>query len=329
VSARVKNYQLAVIRPSWKGNLLDSDNRFVDEEYPFLPKLSEVWKWKSKRNPQHDEKRSDPFRLNVIHDLSFLDDTLDCIIWLGHASFYIRLNGVTMLIDPVFYNIPFVRRYVPHALSPKEIGRVDYLMISHDHRDHCQKQSIREVVQNNPGVEILTGLQMDTQLKRWVSGTKMQCAGWYQQYRTLPSIAICFLPTRHWGKRTANDTNRRLWGAFMISSDAHTVYFGGDTAYSRYFLEASEMFPSIDVALLGVGAYKPQWFMSRVHMGPEEAVRASNELRAKAVVPMHYATFDLSDEPPGEAPKILLNQKENKLLNADLKLLDPGQILRL
>lgn len=277
---RVKNYKLPVIRAGWKGNLFEAGDRFVNEEYPFTPSLGEVLKWKFQRNPQRLEKSSDTFRLKVSHDRSFLDDRSDCLVWLGHSTFYIRLDGVVILIDPVFYDLPFVRRYAKHALLPAEIGHVDYLLLSHDHRDHCQEQSVREIVQCNPHIEVLTGLQMDKLLTQWIPATAIQCAGWYQQYRTRPSLAVCFLPARHWARRGRNDTNMRLWGAFTIQSATSTLYFGGDTGYGGHFRETAALFPNIDVAMLGVGAYKPSWFMAPNHMSPQEAVRASNDRSA-------------------------------------------------
>jgi L-ascorbate metabolism protein UlaG (beta-lactamase superfamily) len=326
---RVKNYKLPVIRSGWKGNLFEAGDRFVNEEYPFTPSLREVLKWKLQRNPQHAEKSNDPFRLKVINDRSFVDDPTDCLLWLGHSTFYIRLGGVVLLIDPVFYDLPFVKRYAKHALSTADVGRVDYLLLSHDHRDHCQERSVREIVQFNPQIEILTGLQMDKLLNPWIRDTAIQCAGWYQQFRTRSSLAVCFLPSRHWAKRGSNDTNRRLWGAFTIQSATHTLYFGGDTGYGAHFREAATLFPKIDIAMLGVGAYKPAWFMAPNHISPQEAVNACNDLQATRMIPMHFGTFDLSDEPPGEPVSTLLSLNTEGKLNAELKILNPGEVLSL
>lgn len=326
---RVKNYKLPVIRPGWKGNLFEAGDRFVNEEYHFEPSVTELLKWKLQRNPQREEKARDPFRLSVHNDSSFVGEQHDCLVWLGHSTFYLRLGGIVLVIDPVFYDLPFVRRYSRHALSPAEIGRVDYLLISHDHRDHCQEKSVREIVKFNPQVEVLTGLQMDALLTPWIGSTAIQCAGWYQQFRTRSSLAVCFLPARHWSKRTGNDTNRRLWGAFTIQSARRTIYFGGDTGYGTHFRDVANLFPNIDIAILGIGAYKPSWFMAPNHISPQEAVTASNDLRSATMIPMHYGTFDLSDEPPGEPVSSLLSLKAGHVLEADLKILNPGEVLML
>lgn len=325
---RVKNYKLPVIRAGWKGNLFEDGDRFVNEHYPFTPLLSDVLKWKLTRNPQQREKDQDTFRLKVHDDNAFVNERTDCIVWLGHSTFYIRMDGVVLVTDPVFYDLPFVKRYSRHALSPAALGRIDYLLLSHDHRDHCQKQSISEIVQRNPNIEILTGLQMDALLKRWIPKATIQCAGWYQQFKTRPSLAVCFLPARHWSKRSGNDTNKRLWGAFSIQSATHTLYFSGDTGYDSHFREAAELFPKIDVAIIGVGAYKPSWFMTPNHISPQEAVNACNDLHAELMIPMHFGTFDLSDEPPGEPVSSLLSLKAEGVLKAHLKIASPGEVVK-
>src|SRR5689334_3598421 len=99
---------MPVIRTGWIGNLFESGDRFVNEEYPFKPRLKDVLKWKLRGNPQRGEKAHDLFRLEVRNDSSFVNEPGDCIVWLGHATFYIRLNGIVLLVDPVFYDLPFV-----------------------------------------------------------------------------------------------------------------------------------------------------------------------------------------------------------------------------
>jgi len=105
------------------------------------------------------------------------------------------------------------------------------------------------------------------------------------------------------------------------------LYFGGDSGYGSHFREAATLFPQIDIAILGIGAYKPSWFMAPNHMSPQEAVVASNDLQATRMIPMHFGTFDLSDEPPGEPVSSLVSLKEEGKLKAELKILNPGEVL--
>lgn len=316
---------LKTIKPDWKGNPVDRQNRFVNLEFPFRPAYADVAKWMFSRNPQREEKKRDTFRLSHINDPSFLERDQDCIVWLGHSSFFIRLNRVTMLIDPVFFEVPFVRRYANHAYSPAHFKNIDYLLISHDHQDHCQEKSIRILASNNPGMQVLTGLNMQNLLKPWTKNLPVQTAGWYQQYETVSAITIYYLPSRHWSKRGLNDENKRLWGAFVIQSKHKTIYFSGDTGYGNHFQEAKILFPDIDVAIIGIGAYKPEWFMHPNHVSPYDAVKAFHDLNAKIFIPMHYGTFDISDEPVGEPLRILhVLERENKI-NGVLKPLQLGE----
>ena len=308
------NPSLKTIKPDWPGTPLDSNNRFVNLEFPFVPKLGDVFKWMTSRNPQSKEKKEDTFRLKRVTDASFLTNHRDCIVWLGHATFFIRLSGVNMLIDPVFFDVPFLKRYSAHAFDPGIFKNLDYLLISHDHQDHCQGKSIRQIVGQNPDLKILTGLNMETLLRPWCKNLSIEMAGWYQQYKTNPTVEIYFLPSRHWSKRGLSDENKRLWGAFLVRSKNKSIYFSGDTGYGNHFKAVKEIFGKIAVAIIGIGAYKPEWFMHPNHVSPQDAVRGFHEVGAKIFIPMHYGTFDISDEPIGEPLRIIKAlDRENKI----------------
>ena len=321
----VRNEKLPTIKEGWPGNPVDVNGRFVNLEFPFLSQYRDVFKWMFTRNPQKAEKENDQFRLKVVNDSTFLNNDKDCIIWLGHASFFVRLRGVSLLIDPVFFDVPLVKRYSPHAFAAGYFKDLDYLLVSHDHRDHCEDKSIRIITANNPQVEILTGLNMETLLRPWSGKRPIQMAGWFQQYQTKEGISVFYLPSRHWSKRGLKDENLRLWGAFAIQSDNHTIYFSGDSGYGNHFRETKDLFPSIDVAIIGIGAYKPEWFMHPNHVSPSDAVRAFHDTGAKTFIPMHYGTFDISDEPVGEPLRILKNLQKEDGIKGRLQILQPGE----
>lgn len=319
------NPALRTIKPNWPGTPLDKHKRFVNHEFPYKVPFSDVLKWQLGEKPQKGEKKQDTFRLITQHDKAFFSQTNDCIVWLGHATFFIRLHGVSILIDPVFYDVPFVKRYAQHAFSPALFAKLDYILISHDHQDHCQKKSIKALVAHNPNVKILAGLHMESLLRPWVPKQVIQTAGWYQQYAMPDGLNIYYLPSRHWSKRSLNDDNKRLWGAFVFETNQKTIYFSGDTGYGSHFKEAKELFPHFDVAIIGVGAYKPTWFMSANHISPQDAVKAFHDLGAKVMIPMHYGTFDLSDEPVGEPYRILKEMESREEIKGTLKALDLGE----
>jgi L-ascorbate metabolism protein UlaG (beta-lactamase superfamily) len=151
---------------------------------------------------------------------------------------------------------------------------------------------------------------------RLLSGKKLrnikrQEAGWYQEYRLTDSIRIVFLPAKHYGRRGLNDTNKTLWGTFLIIANDTKIFFGGDTAYDeQMFKDVRNLFGDIDICLLPIGAYSPQWVFSDEHINPEEAVQIFKDLGGRHLIPMHYGTFDLSYEP--------ISEPLTRLLKSDL-----------
>ncbi|RZM20846.1 MAG: Zn-dependent hydrolase, partial [Pedobacter sp.] len=158
------------------------------------------------------------------------------------------------------------------------------------------------------------GLETGKLLKRWKVKNEIQEAGWFQRFNTIEGIEIDYLPTKHWSRRWLTDTNINLWGSFMIRSTKlnKTIYFGSDSGYGLHFEWIGNHY-MIDLAILGIGAYEPQWFMNTAHTGPVDALKAFADLKAKTLMPMHYGTLDLSDEPVYYPEKIL------REINADEK----------
>lgn len=306
----------------WRGNPF-ADKEFKYERDPFRPDWSVLLRMILTANPQRAEKKTDTWTPEVSGDLAYLEDRgKDWVVWLGHACFLMQLNGTRFLIDPQLRDMPFVPRRVFPPFGYEDIRDVDYLLLSHDHRDHVDKKCIRAIVANNPIRKILCPLQLSRTIGDWVGGTPIEEAAWYQQFDTNGTgVKITFLPSRHWCRRGLTDFNRSLWGSFMLevlgtfgklsgadgAQDAeevgkarHTIYFGGDSAETSYWSEIGTMFPAIDLAMLGIGAYKPEFMMRENHANPEEAFRGFLDLNAKYWWPMHHGTYDLSNEPASE-----------------------------
>lgn len=310
-SGRVKNDALPVMKPGWEGNLIDQHGRFINEEFPFLPKTRDLIAWQLSGNEFKDEKRNDGTRVEVRDPSAFLASDQDGILWLGHASFYIRLNGVSILTDPIFDTPTFVRRYVEVPSQLEHIRKVDYVLLSHDHRDHTDESSLRNIAAKFPKAVFIGGLRMDDIFNEWKTPSNpVKTAGWFQRYDTDGPVKFYFVPVRHWSRRGLFDTNERLWGAYVIEGESTTIYFGGDSGYGRHYREIGELFPNIDYFLIGIGAYEPRWFMEPNHNNPSDVVKAFRDAGARTLVPMHYGTFDLSDEPPGQPIKLLLGEAE-------------------
>lgn len=280
----------------------------------------------TQKNPQKQLKKNDTWKMPVMKDDSFLNSKENIIVPFGHATFFIRLNGKQILIDPVFGKIPATKRHTKFPINQDKFVNLDYVLVSHAHYDHCDKDSLKVSQKQNPDAKFLSGLGMKPLLRKWVEKNDIQEAGWYQQYNTDNEIEIYFLPSRHWSNRSLGDTNERLWGAFVLKSKDKTIYFGGDSGYGSHFKEVAELFPNIEIALMGAGAYSPRWFMSPNHQDPEHAVQVFNETKAKTMIPFHYGTFDQADEPLSESPKILsVLEKEHKIAQ-QLKIMKLGEV---
>lgn len=303
----LSNPALPTILKDWRGNPLSEGGRFFHPDYPFELEWKDILKWKSMPNAYRKQKKHDTWRAAIVKDDSFLGHNHNVAVWLGHASFFFRFGGVQILADPVFGKLsPFMPRYSELPVDPEKFRHIDLLLITHDHRDHCDKKSLQLLLKNNPRARVLTGLGMSALLAPWSQGQDIVEMGWFQQFEhEAAGLKITYLPTRHWGRRWLADTNRRLWGAFVLQTEALTVYLGGDSGYGNHYRQAAALFPKIDHAWLGIGAFAPEWFMHSNHTSPADAWQAFQDLGARSMSPMHYGTFDLSDEPLGEPERLM------------------------
>jgi L-ascorbate metabolism protein UlaG (beta-lactamase superfamily) len=320
----VRNEALRTIRRNYPGNLLFG-NQFTnvgDELY--TPSFGDVLRWKLlTQNPQAEEKKRDTWAPKVVS----CDDLLrqrpaDTLIWLGHATFWLRMGGLSILFDPLLFDLPMIKRRHPLPCQPEDLTGIDLILLSHGHRDHLDEKSLRLLARQNPQARIFGPLRVTKLLEGVTGNLPVQEAGWWQQLYLGPnaSLEIFYLPAAHWHRRGIGDLNTVLWGSYLLRDvqSGRTLYFCGDSAYGPHFRQIEEQFGPIDVVLLPIGAYKPHFMMNRSHMNPNEAAKVSNELRAGHLVPMHYGTYDLSDEPASEPLQTLEQVAGEELLNAQL-----------
>jgi L-ascorbate metabolism protein UlaG (beta-lactamase superfamily) len=321
------NPDLAVLKENWKGNLI-INGQFQNETITNKIGFSDILKWRFSRNPQKEEKQKDTFQLEVqsINPFTMQENS---IVWLGHASFLLNLKGIRLITDPCLFDLPSGRRKVELPCSADSLRSINYLLISHDHRDHFDKKSIEILIRNNPGMEALIPLNGSRLfISKTLNSIKMQEAGWYQDYNLKENIRIIFLPAKHWGRRGLNDFNKTLWGSFLLIANNTKIFFAGDTAYDeKLFKEIHNLFGDIHICLLPIGAYSPPYIMKSAHFNPEEAMQAFLDLGGKLFIPMHYGTYDLSDEPLGEP--IARLQKQSTIMNISdrIKILRVGEEL--
>jgi len=312
------NASLKIIKKGYKGNLYENGQFQNLYGYGGSKGLWDIIKWKFSRNPQQEEKDNENYKLKVHKNSEFLVEKRDYIMWLGHASFLIQINGKKILTDPCLTAPPFYKRLVELPVKIEEL-KPNYILVSHAHYDHLDTDSLSKF----DNALALIPLNMSETINDLNPKIKTQEAGWYQQYDINETFEIFFMPSRHWHRRGAFDTNKVLWGSYIIKTKEKTIYFCGDSAYSKHFSQTALLFPSIDIALMPIGAYRPRKIMEANHMNPQESLRAGKDLKAKMIVPMHYGTFDLSDEPLGEPERVF--RKIGK--NENIRFLDVGELM--
>ncbi len=291
------NTELSFIKPHWKGNPVDDKGRYINLDGPSEKSYRDLFKWQFGPKPLRSLKSRQQTNVMVIANSSLLKDRRDGITWLGHATFLFTLGGKHIITDPVLYHVSLLKRFTALPLAVHELNSIDYIILSHNHRDHCDQRSLTELCSYNPGAVILTSLGITPLLRKWKIANPVIEAGWYQAYPEMEELHITHLPAKHWSRRGLSDLNEMLWGSFIISHGNTTIYFGADSGMGIHFAETAAMFPTIDYALLGIGAYEPYWFMRESHTSPADALTAFSALGASCFIPMHFGTFDLSDEP--------------------------------
>jgi L-ascorbate metabolism protein UlaG (beta-lactamase superfamily) len=247
------------------------------------------------------------------------------VTFVGHSTFLIRTASTVILTDPVFTSHagPFgrlgPRRVRPPAIAPSALPRVDIVLVSHNHYDHLQPSSLRLFA--GPAT-FVAPLGVAEQMN--LHGRVHELDWWGTA--TAGAAEITCVPAQHFSARTPWDRNRTLWCGYVVRVDGVSIYFAGDTGYSPQFTRIGDRCPSIDVALLPIGAYEPRWFMAPVHMNPEEAVRAHMDVRPRLSIGMHFGTFQLTDEGIDEPLRALEQAREAHGVGAEaFRTLDFGE----
>ncbi len=239
----------------------------------------------------------------VLSDLEkFKDD--DYIGWIGHATFLIKLGDTSIITDPVFSKNagPLIfgpKRFTEPALSLKEIPPIDLFLLTHNHYDHQDMMTIRRFPYKK--AKVLTPLKLGKYFKR--NGYKdVDEMDWYEEVIINENLKITFLPAVHWSKRSLTDTNKTLWGNFLIEHNGKKILFACDTGIGDIYKEIGEKYGPIDISIINIGAYNfypimPYKDKSTFHTNPEEALSIARDLKSKKVIGMHWGTFVLSLEP--------------------------------
>ena len=221
--------------------------------------------------------------------------------FVNHATTLIQMDGVNVLTDPIWSErcspVSFAgpRRVVPPGLRLDQLPPIDVVLISHNHYDHLDLPTLRRVVEEHRP-RILVPVGNRTLLDRAGVRGAEELAWWQSADVRDGAVRVSAVPAQHFAGRGFFDRDRALWAGFVISGPAGSAYFAGDTGFGPHFGEIRDRFGPPRLAILPIGAYRPEWFMSRVHASPDEALRAHRILGAKTSVGIHFGTFRLADD---------------------------------
>ena len=230
----------------------------------------------------------------------------DYIAWIGHATFLIKLGDNVIITDPAFSKNagPLFfgpKRYTKPALKLSEIPKTNLFLLTHNHYDHQDMDTIRKYPYKNS--KVLTPLK----LGKYFTGNRFKDVvemDWYDEIN-FNDLKITLLPAVHWSKRTFWDTNKTLWGNFLIEHNGRKIFFACDTGYGDIYKDLGKKYGPIDLTMINIGAYdfRPMFNKSIYHTTPEEALNIAQDLKSKKVLGIHWGTFVLSLEPIMDPPK--------------------------
>ena len=237
-------------------------------------------------------------------DLHNLNSNEDVLVWFGHSSYFIQLDGKKILVDPVFSGnaspIPDSMKSFAGSdvYTPNDIPEIDYLFITHDHWDHLDYKTI---IQLQPKIkQIITGLGTELHLIHWgFDSTIIIEKDWYEEIILQEGFVVNTLPARHFSGRGLLNRQQSLWMSFAFKTPTMNIFIGGDSGYDIHFKEIGEQFGAFDLVILECGQYNKNW--RYIHSMPQEVVEAAKDLKAKKLLPVHWAKFPLAqhdwDEP--------------------------------
>ncbi len=219
------------------------------------------------------------------------------LIWFGHSSFLIQMEGKNILIDPMFSEVPAPHPWLGNKrfnenppIEITSLPKIDLVLISHDHYDHLDYQSIKQL--KDKVDQFYVPLGVGVHLQTWgVDSDRIAELDWWQDLRFRGIEFIC-TPAQHFSGRKFSNRQSTLWSSWIIRSTKHTIFFSGDSGYADHFKEIGEKYGPFDFAMLECGQYNTMW--PDVHMFPEETAQAGVDIGAKVIMPIHWAGFKLA-----------------------------------
>jgi L-ascorbate metabolism protein UlaG (beta-lactamase superfamily) len=273
---------------------------------------------------------------SVKSDLLNLNKDQNILVWFGHSSYFMQVDGRTFLVDPVFSGNASPLRFTTKSFKGSDIYSVpdfpdiDYLIISHDHWDHLD---YRTILQLKPKVKkVITGLGTTAHLISWgYERNRIEERDWSEEITNEVGFIINTTPARHFSGRGFK-RNRSIWLSFVLTTPSKKIFIGGDSGYDLHFADIGNRYGPFDLAILENGQYNKYW--KYIHMSPEETVQAALDLKADKLLPVHWAKFSLSihswDEPIIRIKKESVRRNINLIhpMIGEIVYLDANQVFR-
>lgn len=290
----------SISAPGYSGTQTDHFNgkRFKNPSGQEAKGFKDLFKWMTAREKTPWTKNMD-IEFGEAPDSSPDPDKI-IITFVNHSTFLIQYKGINILTDPIWSKrtSPFQwagpERMRPPGIRFDDLPNIDLIIISHNHYDHLDEKTMKGLSEKFDA-KVISPLGVSAFIK--TLGIKdAQDLDWWETSE-YGGLKITSVPAQHFSGRGMFDRDATLWAGYVIESDEKKIYFAGDTGYDeKMFSEIGEKFASIDVSLIPIGAYKPKWFMSPIHVSPEEALLIHKDVKSKISIGMHFGTFPLADD---------------------------------
>lgn len=301
--------------PKYKGPITDhfDGKKFKNYGGVEAKGIGDVLKYMAKRNPTKWVIPKDITKKAAIQDI-VLDPNFR-ITFINHATILFQLKGVNIITDPVYARAAGLLgligplRKLPPGIALEDLPPIHFVFISHNHYDHLDINAIKKIIKkHNP--QFVTTLGNDLLLKKYTS--KVKAIDWWQSINLTDNIEMICSPGQHFSSRGLTDRDANLWGGFVLKTESGNIYWAGDSGYGNFFEEIGEKYGPFRFSCIPIGAYKPNWFMSPIHISPQEAVQVHLDVKSKQSMAFHWGTFNLSDEGWDEPKKDLETELKNK-----------------
>lgn len=254
------------------------------------------------------------------------------VSFIGHATFLIQTQGLNIITDPLYSDrcSPFAsagpKRVAKPGIEFEKLPKIDLVLVSHNHYDHLDTETLAKLVEHsNP--QIITPFGNEHPIKGRAKNAEVKTLDWYENIEVAKNIKVHLEPAQHWSARGIFDVNKALWGTFIIDTPKGQILFIGDSGYGKEMFEnIGKKFPNMRLSIIPIGAYEPRWFMSPIHMNPDEAVKTHIDLKSQHSIASHFATFQLTDE-GYDKPRIALDEAKKEHGVSKFEALKIGQFV--